>query len=87
MLLGEPLSRRVFALMIAGSFVAAATVGVSSPWCFLALLALPLAVRPVRQVLGGARGGALIPVLGATGRLEFVYAVLLGLGFALEVWV
>ncbi|MGS0687604.1 1,4-dihydroxy-2-naphthoate polyprenyltransferase [Nakamurella sp. GG22] len=86
-LLGEPLSRRVFALMLAGAFVAAATVGVTSPWCFLALLPLPLAVPPVRQVLGGARGGALIPVLGATGRLEFVYAVLLGLGFALEIWV
>jgi len=25
-------------------------------------------------------------VLGATGRLEFVYAVLLGLGLALEAW-
>ncbi len=85
-LLGEPLSRRVFVLMIAGAFVAAVSIAFTAPWCLLALLAVPLAVVPVRRVLGGARGPALIPVLGATGRLEFVYAVLLGLGLALEAW-
>ena len=83
-LLGEPLSRKVFALMIAGAFLAVLVIGLSHPWSLLALLAIPLAVPPVRQVLGGARGRALIVVLGATGRLEFVYAVLLGLGLALE---
>jgi 1,4-dihydroxy-2-naphthoate polyprenyltransferase len=86
-LLGEPLSRRVFALMIAGAFLAVVVIGLSHPWCLLALLSVPLAVPPVRQVLGGARGPALIAVLGATGRLEFVYAVLLAAGLALEVWV
>ncbi len=86
-LLGEPLSRRVFALMLTGAFIAAIGMALTAPWCLLALLAVPLAVAPIRQVLGGARGPALIPVLGATGRLEFVYAVLLGLGLALPTWV
>lgn len=86
-LLGEPLSRRVFALMVAGAFLATLAMGLSHPWCLLALLALPLALQPVRQVLGGARGPALISVLGATGRLEFGYGVLLALGLALEAWV
>lgn len=86
-LLGEPLSRKVFALMIAGAFLAVLVIGLSHPWSLFALLAIPLAVPPVRQVLGGARGRALIAVLGATGRLEFVYAVLLALGLALEAWV
>jgi len=85
-LLGEPLSRRVFALLVGGAFLAVAVMGLSHPWCLLALLAAPLAVPPVRQVLGGARGPGLITVLGATGRVEFVYSVLLGLGLALEVW-
>jgi len=85
-LLGEPLSRKVFALMIGGAFLAVLVIGLSHPWALLALLALPLAVQPVRQVLGGARGRDLIVVLGATGRLEFVYAVLLGAGLAFEVW-
>jgi 1,4-dihydroxy-2-naphthoate octaprenyltransferase len=86
-LLGEPLSRKVFALMIAGAVLAVLVIGISHPWCLLAFLAVPLAVPPVRQVLGGARGPSLIVVLGATGRLEFVYAVLLALGLAMEVWV
>jgi 1,4-dihydroxy-2-naphthoate octaprenyltransferase len=86
-LLGEPLSRKVFALMVGGAFLAVAVMAVSHPWCLLALLALPLAVPPVRQVLTGVRGPALVVVLGATARVEIVYAALLGLGLALEVWV
>jgi 1,4-dihydroxy-2-naphthoate octaprenyltransferase len=86
-LLGEPLSRRVFALMIGGAYLAVVVIGLTLPWSLLALLTAPLAVPPVRQVLRGARGPALITVLGAIGRLEFVYAVLLALGLAFEVWV
>lgn len=82
--LGDPLSRRVFVLMIAGAFLAVAVVGVRHPWCLLALLAIPLAVAPVRAVLGGAKGPDLIAVLGATARVEIVYAVLLTMGLALD---
>ncbi len=80
--LGEPLSRRVFVLMITGAFLAVAVIAVRHPWCLVALLAVPLAVAPVRAVLGGARGPALIAVLGATARVEIVYAVLLTIGLA-----
>jgi 1,4-dihydroxy-2-naphthoate polyprenyltransferase len=81
--LGEPLSRRVFVVMIAGAFLAVAVSGLRHPWCLLAMLAAPLAVPPVREVLGGARGPALIGVLGATARLEIVYAAFLTAGLAL----
>ena len=37
----------------------------------------PLAVAPCRVVLGGAEGRELLPVLGATGRLQLVVGVLL----------
>jgi 1,4-dihydroxy-2-naphthoate octaprenyltransferase len=47
-----------------------------------ALLAIPLAVPPVRAVLGGATGPRLIPVLGATGRLQLAVGVLLAGGLA-----
>ncbi|TKV58581.1 1,4-dihydroxy-2-naphthoate polyprenyltransferase [Nakamurella flava] len=83
-LLGEPLSRKVFALLIAGAYLAVLVVGIGHPWCLLALLSLPLAVPPVRAVLGGAKGRDLIAVLGATGRLEFVYAVLLTIGLVFD---
>jgi len=82
-LLGEALSRRVFALMIGGAFLAVLVLAPSHPWCLLGLLALPLAVPPTRAVLAGARGRDLITVLGQTGRLEFVYSVLVGTGLAL----
>ena len=85
-LLGEPLSRKVFALMIAGAFIAVLALAPSHPWCLLGLLAVPLAVPPTRSVLRGARGRDLITVLGQTGRLEFVYAVLVGAGLALQAW-
>jgi 1,4-dihydroxy-2-naphthoate octaprenyltransferase len=49
----------------------------------LGMVAIPLAVRPVRSVLGGATGAALIPVLGETGRLQLAWGLLVTLGLAL----
>jgi 1,4-dihydroxy-2-naphthoate octaprenyltransferase len=46
----------------------------------LALAAIPLGRRPVIAVLGGARSGELVPVLGQTGRLQLAFGVLLALG-------
>ena len=83
-LLGEPLSRKVFALMIGGAFLAALVLAPTHPWSLLVLLAVPLAVPPTRAVLAGAKGRELITVLGQTGRLEFVYSVLVGAGLALQ---
>jgi len=50
------------------------------PWALLALAAAPLAVGPVRLVHGGAEGRALLPVLGATARLQLVVGALLTVG-------
>jgi 1,4-dihydroxy-2-naphthoate octaprenyltransferase len=52
---------------------------------FLPLLALPLAVAPVRTVLSDAAGRALLPVLAGTGRLQLVFGVLLAV--ALWWWI
>jgi len=43
-----------------------------------------LAQRPVTAVLGGAQGPALIPVLGATGRVQLVFGLLFALGLAIS---
>lgn len=48
----------------------------------LVLAALLLAGRVLEPIEAGARGRALIPVLGATGRLQLAYAALLALGLA-----
>jgi 1,4-dihydroxy-2-naphthoate octaprenyltransferase len=50
------------------------------PAAIAALAAVPLARQPVIEVLNGARGRALIPVLGATGRVQLVFGTLLAAG-------
>ncbi len=81
--LGEHRSRLLFAALVAGGFVAALATVPWHPWSLLVLAAVPLAVRPLRTVLGGASGRDLIPVLRDTGLLELAAGALLALGLAL----
>ena len=81
--LGESLTRKVYVLLLGGAMLAVAVIGVPHPWCLLALGSALLAITPVRTVLAGARGRALIPVLGQTGRVQVAYAVLLTAGLVL----
>ena len=78
--LGDRGGRLLYTAAVGGAFVAVAAVGALHPWALLGLAALPLAVAPVRLVLRGGTGPALIPALVATVRLELVVAALLALG-------
>ncbi len=82
-LLGERLARSVLLVTIGGAFLAVVVIGIRHPWCLLALMSLPLATAPIRQVHRGSKGPELIRALGAIGRLEFVYAALITVGLAL----
>lgn len=79
-LLGGPLTRRIYVLMIAGAFLAVAVVGFRHPWCLLGLAAGVFVIDPIRRVLAGATGRELIAVLAATARTEFAYAILVTVG-------
>ena len=68
---------------IAGAVAGVALVATVRPFALITLLALPIAIAPVRAVLGGAAGRELLPVLGSTGRLQLVMGVLLALGIVL----
>jgi 1,4-dihydroxy-2-naphthoate octaprenyltransferase len=46
----------------------------------LSMFAILFARTPVQRVIEGARGPALIPVLGATGRVQLIFGVLLSVG-------
>lgn len=81
--LGDARTRRLYAALAAAPFVLAVVLASSRVGALAALVAVPVAVAPVRTVLGGARGPALIPVLGGTGRLQLVYGVLLAAGLLL----
>jgi 1,4-dihydroxy-2-naphthoate octaprenyltransferase len=49
-------------------------------WSLIALAATPLALYPVRLALGDRSGRALLPMLGATARLQIVAGALLTVG-------
>jgi 1,4-dihydroxy-2-naphthoate octaprenyltransferase len=55
-------------------------VGRWRPWAFVALAALPLAVRPVTRALSADEGPALLPLLAETARLQIVAGLLLAVG-------
>lgn len=78
--LGDRRTRLLFAAMALVPFALMIPAIVLHWPAALVLLALPLAVPPVRTVLRGATGRDLIPVLGATGRLELVFSLLLLVG-------
>ena len=52
-------------------------------WSLLALLALPLSFSPVRLALGDGSGRSLLPMLGATARLQMAVGALLTIGLLL----
>jgi 1,4-dihydroxy-2-naphthoate octaprenyltransferase len=81
--LGDQRTRWFYVLLIAASFVLIAASAVSRPTALLGLLALPLAIQPVRAVIGGAKGLALIGVLGATGKLQLAFGLAATVGLAL----
>jgi 1,4-dihydroxy-2-naphthoate polyprenyltransferase len=81
--LGDRRTRDVYALLIAAAYVAVGVlVIVTSPWAALALLSLPLASVPLREVLSGSAGRKLVPALAGTGLLLLAYGVLLAAGLS-----
>ncbi|NUP81989.1 MAG: 1,4-dihydroxy-2-naphthoate polyprenyltransferase, partial [Nonomuraea sp.] len=64
-------------------FVVALAMIAVTPWAALAALAAPLAVTPIRTVLGKAVGPALIAVLQQTGKLQMAYGLLFAVGLAI----
>ena len=83
--LGDQRTRFLFvALLVVPMLLVPLLAGLSGRLlAALSLLALVPARAPVIDVLGGARGRGLIPVLAATGRVQLVYGVLLAVGLFL----
>ena len=89
--LGDRRTRGFFlalVLVAAATAVVVAAIGLTAqpnPWAGgagVAVLALILAIAPIRVVMSGASGRDLVAVLVGTGRVLLVYGVLAGLGAA-----
>ena len=77
--IGDRRTRTLYAALVMAAIVLPlAVAALTSPWVALAVLTGVLAVRPLRVVVGGARGPALIPALKQTGVLLLVYGIALG---------
>jgi 1,4-dihydroxy-2-naphthoate octaprenyltransferase len=81
--IGAPATRRLYAGVVLVPFALAGALAVSRVWSLLALVAVPLAVIPIRRVLSGEAGKGLIAVLVATARLQLVFGALLAAGLAI----
>jgi 1,4-dihydroxy-2-naphthoate octaprenyltransferase len=84
--LGDPRTRRLYLALVVVPFLCVPLVaGLGErPAGAIAMFAVLLAARPVTDVLSGARGPALIPVLGSTGRVQLAFGVLLAAGLAIS---
>ncbi|GAA1078390.1 1,4-dihydroxy-2-naphthoate polyprenyltransferase [Pseudonocardia alni] len=80
--LGDHGTRMLYLALVLVPFVVAVGAAFDRPGLLVALLALPAAVRPVRIVVGGAQGPALIPVLKDTGLLLLAWGVAAAVGLA-----
>jgi 1,4-dihydroxy-2-naphthoate octaprenyltransferase len=81
---GDRATRVGYAALLLVAFSVVLVIALTRPWAALALAALPLGTSPVRVVLSGGQGRALIGALQATGLLTLVTGVLLGGGLALS---
>ncbi len=81
---GDRATRVLYIAIIAMAFLCLPYLSLLRPWALLAFLALPMTFKPIRAIANGAKGQLLIPVLGATGRLEMIYGSLLVVGLALS---
>ena len=80
--LGDARTRWFYTALVGASFVLSVVAAAWRPWVLVSLLAVPFAIAPVRRVLSGASGGALIPVLGDTGRLQLIWGIAATIGLA-----
>jgi len=83
--IGDRRTRALYTALLVIAFVCVPVVagGFDRAPAAVALVGVVMARRPVLRVLEGARGPALIPVLGATGAVQLATGVLLAAGIAL----
>jgi 1,4-dihydroxy-2-naphthoate polyprenyltransferase len=84
--MGEAATRWFYvSLILLAGVVAVVLTAVAGPFTLLSLGAAPFGWMAIRPVRAGAQGQELIAVLGATGKFQLVYGVLLASGIAITI--
>ena len=82
--LGDTNTRVLYIALVTGALGVVVTIALGwTEWALLALGAFIFALPPIGAVAARASGRALIPVLVATGQVQLLYGLLLGVGFVL----
>lgn len=81
--LGAERTRQLYAACVVVALAIALGMSAVAWLSVLTLLAVPLAIAPVRTVLSGAVGPALIGVLQQTGKLQMAFGLLFSIGLAI----
>jgi 1,4-dihydroxy-2-naphthoate octaprenyltransferase len=80
--IGDTKARYLYVLLLVIAHSSA--VATLIPTALLTLLLLPLSISLSKQVLNGASGRDLIPVLGQTGRLQLMFSIVFALAIAIH---
>ena len=80
--LGETKARQLFVSLIVLAHVAAITTLI--PLALLTLLIAPMSFSISKLVLSGVSGKDLIPVLGRTGKLQLMFAIVFAVAVAIQ---
>ena len=80
--LGDSSARTAFISLLLLSHLS--VIFLFKPWTLLTLLLMPMTYSLIKAIRSGAIGGALIPLLGKTGKLQLRFAILLSLGLLLS---
>ncbi len=81
-LLGEHDTRNLYVTLVLVPFVLTALLGLHTSWALAGFLALAALLAPLRAVLRGATGRALIPAVRDTGIAMLVWSIIVGLALA-----
>jgi 1,4-dihydroxy-2-naphthoate polyprenyltransferase len=81
--LGRRRAGLFYCFTLMGVALAIGVVSSYRPWSLLALLAIPVAIAPLKLALGDQEGRALLPMLGTTARLQILAGALLAVGLLL----
>jgi 1,4-dihydroxy-2-naphthoate octaprenyltransferase len=80
--IGDTKARYMYVALLATAHIAA--IATLIPTALLTLLLLPMSISISRQVLSGASGEELVPVLGRTGKLQLMFAIVFAVALAIQ---
>jgi 1,4-dihydroxy-2-naphthoate octaprenyltransferase len=80
--IGDTKARYMYVALLGTAHIAA--IATLIPTVLLTLLLLPMSLSISRQVLSGASGKELVPVLGRTGKLQLIFSIVFAVALAIH---